>query len=67
MSRRLAHDEAFLLAQQAVAVIAHLLPKESRKDTFSKFYSLAKEAISKYAEASERERQRLRPEKGETR
>jgi hypothetical protein len=62
MSDRLAHDEAFLFAQQCLGLIAHLLRKEESKEAFANFYRLAKEAISRYAETSARERQRLKPE-----
>jgi hypothetical protein len=59
---RLVHDEAWLLAQQILAMIGHLLREEERKDAFSECYRLATEAIRRFAEAEVRMRQRLRPE-----
>lgn len=67
MNDRLQHDAAFLFAKQAVALVAHLLREEDRKEVFGEFYRLARDAISRYAEAEERQRKRLRPETSDLR
>jgi hypothetical protein len=62
MADRLAHDEAFLLTRQLMALIGHLLREEERKDAAGEIYHLARTAIEHYVEAEKRRRKRLRPE-----
>ncbi len=59
----LAHDAAFLLTRQLMALIGHLLREEERKDAFGELYHLSREAIERYAEAAGRRRNRLRPDR----
>ena len=54
-------DQEFALAQQIVALVAHLLREEEQRELFSEAYDALMKGLKRYEEKADRRMRRIHP------